>query len=75
MKIILKEQFYFCYKLIILRKNDEIEKDNETHIFNFFKKMMNERFSDDYQPVMTFSLKLNATIVNITKIEKKIYIS
>ena len=74
MKIILKEQFYFCYKLIILRKNDEIEKDNETHIFNFFKKMMNERFSDDYQPVMTFSLKLNATIVNITKIEKNIYL-
>ena len=34
---------------------------------------MNERFSDDYQPVMTFSLKLNATIVNITKIEN-IYI-
>ena len=73
MKIILKEQFYFCYKLIILRKNDEIEKDNETHFF--FEKIMNERFSDDYQPVMTFSLKLNATIVNITKIEKKIYTS
>ena len=52
-----------------MRKNDEIEKDNETHFF--FEKIMNERFSDDYQPVMTFSLKLNATIVNITKIEKK----
>ena len=44
-------------------------------IFFFFEKIMNERFSDDYQPVMTFSLKLNATIVNITKIEKNIYIS
>ena len=46
-----------------------------TKLIFFFEKIMNERFSDDYQPVMTFSLKLNATIVNITKIEKYIYIS